>query len=54
MELKRCQRCVQHLCGDGGREFAYRVAYYCDKDCQKENWKEHKVICRPLGGMMNV
>lgn len=24
-------------------------ATYCSKQCQKKDWKQHKVICRPLG-----
>ena len=31
-ELKRCQRC--------------KVAFYCDRSCQKAAWKRHKKICK--------
>ena len=45
--LKRCQRCVKN---NGGYGFDHRFAYYCDKDCQTEDWKEHKLICPRVRG----
>src|SRR5213080_2328666 len=25
-----------------------KLSYYCDKECQKENWKVHKNVCQDL------
>ncbi|KAK5080841.1 hypothetical protein LTR70_009961 [Exophiala xenobiotica] len=36
-QLRRCTRCVKHD----------KNSFYCSRDCQKENWKEHKAICCP-------
>ena len=33
--LMQCSRC--------------RMAYYCSKECQKDDWKSHKPFCRPVG-----
>jgi hypothetical protein len=33
-KLKQCQRC--------------KVTFYCDKECQKKDWKKHKKICKSL------
>ena len=32
MELLRCGRC--------------KVRFYCDRVCQRVDWKEHKLVCR--------
>ena len=32
LSLKTCSRCKQ--------------AYYCTQDCQKKDWKEHRLVCR--------
>jgi hypothetical protein len=32
-QIKRCGRC--------------RIAYYCDQECQKKHWLEHKKTCTP-------
>jgi hypothetical protein len=33
---------VKHKCG------ACKVARYCSKTCQKENWKVHKMLCATI------
>ncbi|KAK5946083.1 hypothetical protein PMZ80_000222 [Knufia obscura] len=49
-KLKTCSRCTQ----------SSKSSFYCNQECQKENWKSHKQICKPLmqgrGGlrMLNV
>ena len=40
--LKRCARCVAN-----GTNNEY-VVRYCDKECQKMNWKRHREICGKL------
>lgn len=44
--LKNCANCIKenasHRCSTCG------VSYYCAKECQVANWKEHKVICNSL------
>ncbi|KAG7392877.1 hypothetical protein PHYPSEUDO_014364 [Phytophthora pseudosyringae] len=35
MELKRCTRC--------------KCNFYCDAQCQRSHWKDHKVSCTPPG-----
>ncbi|EOA88138.1 uncharacterized protein SETTUDRAFT_108236 [Exserohilum turcica Et28A] len=32
---RRCSRC--------------KAAYYCDRNCQKSDWKTHRNICEPVG-----
>jgi hypothetical protein len=34
--LMKCQRC--------------KIAYYCNRECQAANWKNHKTMCNRLGG----
>lgn len=36
-QLKTCSRCSQND----------KKSFYCNKECQKENWKSHKAICKP-------
>ncbi|KAF2026573.1 hypothetical protein EK21DRAFT_73862, partial [Setomelanomma holmii] len=31
---RRCSRC--------------KAAYYCDKNCQKSDWKTHRNVCEPV------
>ncbi|CAH0520334.1 unnamed protein product [Peronospora belbahrii] len=38
-ELKRCTRC--------------KCTFYCDAQCQRGHWKDHKVSCAPLGSIAN-
>jgi len=37
------QKCAQ--CG---------IAYYCNKDCQRQDWPEHKSNCSSLAAIHNV
>lgn len=45
----RCRNC-DTIEGDAaaklGRCKGCRRRYYCDDDCQRENWKDHKAACR--------
>jgi len=42
--LKTCSRCLKHQ----------KKSYYCGRECQKENWKSHKAICKPPMQMMGM
>lgn len=33
---------------------ACRVAMYCNRECQRSNWPEHKTICRIIQGKINT
>ncbi|KAF8958171.1 hypothetical protein BDZ97DRAFT_1842914 [Flammula alnicola] len=45
--LKQCMHCHKSE-GDGVRLLSCagcRVAHYCTRECQKNNWKDHKAAC---------
>jgi FK506-binding protein 1 len=43
-----CRQCNK----SGGEELlrcgACQQVYYCNRDCQKKNWKQHKMLCAAL------
>lgn len=46
--LKECKKCAlcdnvaQHICGK------CRAAYYCGKECQREDYNQHKLLCKEV------
>lgn len=45
--FKRCEKCGKQS-EKPSRCSQCQVMYYCDKDCQKKNWQEHKSICKEI------
>lgn len=50
-----CQKKEEELGGGNSNNMLQcsvcRVAYYCNVDCQKNDWQEHKIHCANLGVM---
>lgn len=45
----RCDKCEQ--AGASRRCSRCHLVYYCNRDCQANDWKQHKKDCRPIEGM---
>ena len=44
-----CQKCAKFESPGGGKLLTCarcQVARYCSKECQKEDWAQHKILCR--------
>lgn len=44
---RSCNRCDDRRKNATNRCKQCRAAWYCSRDCQRADWKEHKVTCRP-------
>ena len=46
VHLKKCTKCIKHN----------KTSYFCNQECQKENWQEHKehICCPRVMGMRHV
>jgi hypothetical protein len=49
-EGPKCSQCKNPPSGDGKLQVCSRCrkVQYCSRDCQKADWKEHKVVCKYL------
>ena len=66
--MRQCSCCGQMFTGDCGQTFmgdgihrkllscaACKSSYYCDRACQKRDWKQgHKSQCRPANGKQGI
>ena len=48
-ELNPCYQCA--FCKKYTKEtmkkcLGCKIAYYCDKDCQRSDWAKHKIVCK--------
>ena len=43
---KLCSTCGKGFLGEKLRRCKCNMAYYCDKECQKAHWAEHKKTCK--------
>lgn len=54
-ELRRCAKCDKRA--DSGKELRRctrcQCTFYCDAQCQRDHWKDHKVSCTPPGNASN-
>ena len=46
MECSYCHKAAEKKCS------ACKLFYYCDKDCQKNDWKYHKHYCKTLNTVL--
>lgn len=44
MQCNRCRKPAAQKCG------RCRLTFYCSKECQRADWKQHKLVCEETGG----